>query len=232
MRMTPIPVPLSEATTGPVLIKVGGSLLTWPELPARLATFLASSPGRDLCASREIVLIAGGGPAADVIRNMDQIHSLGDLNSHRLAIGALDLTAEILAAIVPGSVVVHRPEALRSIWNLGKLPILSPGRFLEDHDDRGPDPLPSSWDVTSDSIAARIAIHLNASRLILLKSRALPRGAGRAEAASLGLVDPRFPVVARELGLVVLVCLRDAEPTAHVLLPDPLEPEIPPSPAR
>ena len=229
MSMISIPVPLSEAASGPVLIKVGGSLLSWPELPDRLARFLASGPGRDLCDRRDIVLIAGGGPAADVIRNMDQIHGLGDMKSHRLAISALDLTAEILAAIVPGSVVVHRPESLRSIWNLGKLPILSPSRFLEDHDDRGPDPLPSSWDVTSDSIAARIAIHLNASRLILLKSRALPQGAGRAEAASLGLVDTMFPSVASELGLVVLVCLRDVEPTVHLLLREPPAPEIPPS---
>ena len=149
---------------------------------------------------------------------MDQIHGLGDLRAHRLAIGALDLTAELLAAIVPGSAVVHRPEALRSIWNLGKLPILSPGRFLEDHDDRGPDPLPASWDVTSDSIAARIAIHLNASRLILLKSRALPRGPDWPEAASLGLVDPMFPAVARRLGFVASVCLRDVEPIPQVLL--------------
>jgi hypothetical protein len=175
------------------VIKVGGSLLTWPELPARFAVFLTSGPGRDLCASKDIVLLAGGGPAADVVRSIDQIHGLGDLRAHRLAIAALDLTAKLLAAIVPGSAVVHRPEALRSIWNLGKLPILSPDRFLEDHDDRGLDPLPASWDVTSDTIAARIAVHLDASRLILLKSRALPRGTRLSNAASLGLVDPMFP---------------------------------------
>ena len=124
---------------------------------------------------------------------MDQIHGLGDLRAHRLAIEALDLTAELLAAIVPAPPWSTGLKRLRSIWNLGRLPILSPGRFLEDHDDRGADPLPASWDVTSDSIAARIAIHLDASRLILLKSRAVPRGGGLAEAASLGLVDPMFP---------------------------------------
>lgn len=229
--MAPISETLGGARSSPVVIKVGGSLLTWPELPARFAVFLTSGPGRDLCASKDIVLIAGGGPAADVVRSMDQIHGLGDLRAHRLAIAALDLTAKLLAAIVPGSAVVHRPEALRSIWNLGKLPILSPGRFLEDHDDRGLDPLPASWDVTSDTIAARIAVHLDASRLILLKSRALPQGTRLSNAASLGLVDPMFPAVARKLNLVVSVCLRDVEPMPQVLSPDPQEMEIPSSSA-
>ena len=73
--------------------------------------------------------------------------------------------------------------------------------------------MPASWDVTSDSIAARIAAGLHASRLVLLKSASLPPGADRAEAARLGLVDPVFPSVARELKIVEYVCLREAGTT-------------------
>ena len=124
---------------------------------------------------------------------MDRIHGLGDAQAHWLAIRALDLTALLLASLLPGSTVVSRPEVLRSIWNLGEIPILAPRRMLEEIDNRGPDRLPESWHVTSDSIAARIAIHLQARRLILLKSKGVPEGTDREDAARLGLVDPMFP---------------------------------------
>ena len=45
-----------------------------------------------------IVLIAGGGPAADMVRGLDRIHGLGDETAHRLALHAMDLTAIVLAA--------------------------------------------------------------------------------------------------------------------------------------
>jgi aspartokinase-like uncharacterized kinase len=165
------------------------------------------------------VLIAGGGPTADVVRAMDRVHGLGERRAHELAIRALDLTAWLLAGILPRTVVVDRLEAFRSVWNLDMRPILAPRRVLQETEDRGPDPLPASWNVTSDSIAARIATHLDASRLILVKSEGLPEGAGREEAARLGLVDPMFPWIARDLALVELVCLRSPSPRPQVLRP-------------
>jgi aspartokinase-like uncharacterized kinase len=120
---------------------------------------------------------------------------------------------------LPRTVVVDRPEAFRSTWNLEMLPILAPWRLLEEIDARRADPLPASWNVTSDSIAARIAILLGASRLILLKSKGLPQGTGREEAARLGLVDPLFASIARDLAVVELVCLRSPDARPHVLAP-------------
>ena len=52
-----------------------------------------------------MVLIAGGGPAADVVRVLDRIHGLGDETAHRLALHAMDLTAIILAELLPGTVL-------------------------------------------------------------------------------------------------------------------------------
>jgi aspartokinase-like uncharacterized kinase len=205
------------------VIKVGGSLLDWPELPRGLTAFLEQINDRPTEPVSGVVLIAGGGPAADVVRAMDRIHHLGDVNSHRLAIRVLDWTAELLAALLPGSMVVRRPEALRSVWNRRAIPILAPGRVLEEIDAREPDPLPASWDVTSDSIAARIASHLQASSLILLKSQAVPKGTGLEDARRLGLVDPLFPQFASALGLVATVFLRDSDPALRVLHPDPSE---------
>ena len=63
--------------------------------------------------------------------------------------------------------------------------------------------------MTSDTIAAWIALHLAADRLILLKSAPLPVGADRREAARLGLVDPMLPLVARPLQRVEYLNLRE-----------------------
>jgi aspartokinase-like uncharacterized kinase len=199
-------------TTGAVVIKVGGSLLDWAELPSKLVEFLARCRDEAPTEDARFLLVAGGGPAADLVQTLDRIHGLGDVRAHWLAVRAMDLCAEFLAALLPGAAVVARPEILESIWNLGSIPVLAPSRFLAEVDARGPGRLPESWLVTSDSIAARIADHLQIRRLILLKSRSVPEGTGREEAAALGLVDPIFPAIARELEVVDLVCLRDDWP--------------------
>jgi aspartokinase-like uncharacterized kinase len=221
---TTILTSLATSSSGLVVIKVGGSLLDWPELPGRLTSFLDDSHRGAARLRERAVLLAGGGPFADLVRTMDQAHDLGNEKAHRLAISSLDLTAELLATLLPGSLVVHRPDDLGTGRNCGRVTILAPGRFLEELDDPGPDPLPASWNVTSDSIAARLAIRLGARRLILLKSQAPATDISRVEAARTGLVDPMFPVIARPLETVELVCLRDADPQRRLLTPEPAGP--------
>ena len=93
---------------GPILVvKLGGSLLDWPEWPARLLAFLATRPGR------RAVLVVGGGRFADALRELDRLHALGEERSHVLALHALDLTAEVAAALLPGAAVVRAVEKSR-----------------------------------------------------------------------------------------------------------------------
>ena len=73
-----------------------------------------------------MVLIAGGGPAADLVRALDRIHGLGDETAHRLALHAMDLTAIILAELLPGTVAVDRLDALAAVWAAGSIPVLAP----------------------------------------------------------------------------------------------------------
>jgi 5-(aminomethyl)-3-furanmethanol phosphate kinase len=195
----------------PVVIKVGGSLLDWPALPERLSTYLESQ------GAEARVLIVGGGKAADVVRELDGVHNLGPRRSHTLALHAMDLTAHLLAALLPTAQVVTRVERLPTLWRGSALPILSPRRFLDGADARSPDPLPASWDVTSDSIAARVAVYLQAQELVLLKSAPIPPDADRNAAARLGLVDPAFPGVARGLDRIAYVNLRDPLGTSAFL---------------
>jgi aspartokinase-like uncharacterized kinase len=188
----------------PVVIKVGGSLFDWPDLPGRLAADLRRRRG----GAGRLVLLSGGGRAADHVRELDRTFGLGDLRAHRLALRSMDLTAHVLAALLPDLDVVEELPALDETWNRGRIPVLAPRRWLDEVDARSPDPLPASWDVTSDAIAARVAVALGAEGLVLLKSAPMPPGIDRREAARLGLVDPAFPEVSHDLESVVYRNLR------------------------
>jgi aspartokinase-like uncharacterized kinase len=166
--------------TRPVVVKVGGSLLDWPGLPARLLNFLE---GRR---HERLVLVVGGGRFVDLVRELDVAHRLGEDRSHDLAMHAMDLTASVLV----------------------KVPVLATRRFL-DADDRSAAPLPHAWSTTSDSIAARLAVRLGAGELVLLKSASLPPGRTLDGAAGLGLVDPEFPRASADLRRITYLNLRD-----------------------
>jgi aspartokinase-like uncharacterized kinase len=189
------------------VIKVGGSLFDWPELPRRLTEMIGARQAADR--EERLVLIAGGGPAANVVRALDRVHGLGDRSAHRLALHAMDFNAIILAELLRGTVVVQSLENLRAVWSAGLIPIVAPRLILDEIERSGKDCLPASWDVTSDTIAAWMALHIGADRLILLKSAPLPAGTTRLEAARLGLVDPMLPIVARPLPRVEYLNLRE-----------------------
>jgi aspartokinase-like uncharacterized kinase len=167
------------------VIKVGGSLLNWPELGPRLRDWLCRhQPARR-------VLLAGGGEFVDLVRQADRAHGLGEETSHWLAIRALSATAELLHALLPETTLAATlVEALAQLSSSRPV-ILDPWNFLHE-DDSSPDPLPHSWDVTSDSIAARVAVRLGADELILLKSSPPPSGVQPARSATESYVDPYF----------------------------------------
>jgi aspartokinase-like uncharacterized kinase len=198
-----------------VVIKVGGSLFDWPELPRQLTALLDDHSA----AAAHLLLIPGGGRAADFVRSLDRTFALGDVPAHHLALRSLDLTAQVLAVLVPGLVVIDQLATLPQLWKLGRTPVLAPRRFLEEIDCASPDSLPPSWEVTSDAIAARVAVHLRATELILLKSAPLPAGSDRRAAARLGLVDRCFPDVSRKLSRVIYTNIR-SDPREPILLND------------
>ncbi|MBA3555269.1 MAG: hypothetical protein H0W29_10990 [Gemmatimonadales bacterium] len=81
-----------------------------------------------------------------------------------MAILAMDQYAHLLAERIEGAVLVEEPGGLAAVHAAGRAAVLAPSRWL-----RAADPLPHSWDATSDSVAAFVAGALDASRLVLVK---------------------------------------------------------------
>ena len=103
-----------------------------------------------------------------------------------------------------------RGSALPPGSSQSRVMILDPWRFLHDEEPwLAREPLPESWDVTSDSIAARLAQLARADELVLLKS-ALPAEETIAEMSASRFVDRYFPQASAGLERVRFVNLRDA----------------------
>jgi aspartokinase-like uncharacterized kinase len=130
-----------------VVVKVGGSLYDWPPLAVRLRQFL------DQFERHRVWVVPGGGPFADAVRFVDQTYHLGEEAAHWLALQSLRLAADFLRYLLPD-------------WQNA---IVDMYRFAIE-DEARPDHLPHIWDVTSDSLAARLARVVEAQHLILLKS--------------------------------------------------------------
>jgi aspartokinase-like uncharacterized kinase len=173
------------------VVKVSGSLYEQEDLGARLGRWLAE------VRSSAVGLVPGGGNLVDVVRDLDRRHGLGEETSHWLALQALTLNAYFLAELLRKVDSGRRPiitgEATgwRDSWRAGNMPILDAEAFAR-ADEHRVGRLPHCWDVTSDSVAARVAVVGQASRLILLKSVTLPEGLDWTEAGRRGFVDPLF----------------------------------------
>lgn len=141
------------------IVKVGGGLLASAgALDLVTEALTAFSPGRRL------LVLPGGGPFADAVRTMFRRVRIGEDAAHWMAVLGMDQYAHALVARLPGAVLVEQHAEIAAALQAGRLPVLAPYRWL-----RSADPLPHTWDVTSDSIAAWFAGALDARRVVLIK---------------------------------------------------------------
>jgi len=201
-----------------VVYKLGGSLLSLPDLGERLGAVL--SRRRD---SRPL-LVVGGGEAADVVRRWDELHGLGAKRAHWLALQAMILNESLVEHLLPSARIVRCRDESETAWQTEQVPILCAHDFLRSEEaalagaNGGENPtavLPHTWDVTSDSIAAWVALRWPASGLVLLKSRSLAQRDPQSKRAGErpDLTDPYFSTLAPRLRSIEWINLRVEPPT-------------------
>jgi 5-(aminomethyl)-3-furanmethanol phosphate kinase len=141
------------------VVKIGGSLLGNANALARTLSALEI-----VAEAHTILIIPGGGPFADAVRAIDERHSLTNDDAHWMAVLGMDQFAIFLVSKIQQTELVYRRGEIARAHARHRAPVLAPYRWM-----READPLPHSWDVTSDSIAAWIAGEVGARRLILIK---------------------------------------------------------------
>jgi 5-(aminomethyl)-3-furanmethanol phosphate kinase len=140
------------------VIKVGGSLSRGDALEALCRKI------SHLGEHHRLVVVPGGGQFADQVRNAYRQYNLDETTAHHMALLAMDQYGYLLNQLIAGSSLQADLTSACESAGLGQVAILLPSHpvFLTD-------PLPHSWQVTSDAIAAWVAQQTNSQRLILLK---------------------------------------------------------------
>ena len=77
-----------------IVYKVGGSLLSLPDLASRICAV------REQCSDSRPLLVVGGGKAADLVRDWDRNHQLGQERSHWLALESMKLNEAFLQELL------------------------------------------------------------------------------------------------------------------------------------
>jgi aspartokinase-like uncharacterized kinase len=130
----------SDQSTRPLIVKVGGSL--YHQMPDLIPIFKASK--------RPLLLIPGGGPFADLVRRV----KVDNNTAHWMAVSAMEQYGFFIASFgISTTDFISTPLTTT---------VFLPYRYL-----RLTDPLPHTWDVTSDTIAAWVAHALHHDLLIL-----------------------------------------------------------------
>lgn len=173
------------------LIKVGGSLLSLPNLKARLEQLLASLK------TTHVALLIGGGEAANAVRQWDRVFHFTPEISDALAIESLSLTAQLVEHLLPQSRRCLSRDEVQECWAQKLIPIVIPSAIIQQLQRAGASPLPPSWSVTSDSIAAWIARHWPFERLLFVKSVDSPQDLAQTDDLDdfVKTLLPRLPAV-------------------------------------
>ncbi len=189
-------------TRAPAVIKLGGSLLSDPH-DGRLRRWCERLAGE---AAGSAVIVPGGGPYADAVRDAQTQWRFSDDVAHRMALRAMDQCGLMLCDLFPPLVACDDIDALAGHCAAGRTPVWLPARHLDLSAN-----IPRDWTVTSDSIAVWLAARIGSPGVELVKSCALP-DADLAALAALGIIDRHLPTLAARTGVPVRLIQADALP--------------------
>lgn len=192
-----------------LVVKLGGSLAGSALLRPWLRAIEAAA-GR-------VVLVPGGGPFADAVRDAQAVMEFDDAAADEMALLAMTQFGWALAALGTCCVIAETPAEIARAQQSARVPVWSPLALRPQAAQ-----LPRNWDVTSDSLAAWLATRLG-GRLLLIKQRRPAPHATLHELMRAGLVDRAFPQAAAGLGELWIAGPEDR--------PRVLDPDAPPGAA-
>jgi 5-(aminomethyl)-3-furanmethanol phosphate kinase len=164
----------------PTVVKLGGS----HAFSEHLAGWVAAIAG---CAG-DVVVVPGGGPFADAVREAQPKIGFDDAAAHHMALLAMEQYGCALASLNGTFVLADSADAMARVLDARRVPVWMPSRMALAAKD-----IPASWDITSDSLAAWLAGRLGARQLLLVKHVSL--GAvtiSSPELIARGIVDQAF----------------------------------------
>jgi 5-(aminomethyl)-3-furanmethanol phosphate kinase len=163
------------------VVKLGGSHAFAAHLRPWLDE-LVSCTGR-------VVLVPGGGPFADCVRDAQLRMGFDDTAAHHMAMAAMVQYGIALAGLRPRLAAAPSLRQIDGLLRQDKIPIWLPVPLvLASRID-----LPASWDVTSDSLAAWLAGRIGARNIMLVKHGKFDAGKiGLKALVGAGIVDPQF----------------------------------------
>lgn len=179
-----------EAARGglPLVVKVGGSLAETGRLRTALAMIGA--------ARIPVVIVPGGGPFAERVRELQRTMHFDDTVAHRLAMLAMHQMGELMVLQQMGLEIAQSLDEISGVLRRKGIPVWVPLRMIADDAT-----IPAGWTATSDSLAARLAELLGGANLALLKSVDVEKEASAEELARREVVDAEFPAIVARAGL-------------------------------
>lgn len=139
-----------------MIIKLGGSLIEKGRDVLRLLSDYAEE--KEKSKALTIILIPGGGPFAEAVRNLSE--SMSEETAHWMAVLAMHQYGLFLAN---GEIEIPVVESEDEIDDTGPICLLLPYKIL-----KAEDRLPHTWNVTSDTIAAFVANKMGEKTFIKL----------------------------------------------------------------
>ncbi len=169
------------------VLKIGGSFINQTDLKELKIIIKAI---KDIN-NHKLIIVTGGGKAADFVRDYDNKVQLKDSSSHFAAIAAMELNSYLISDFFDDFSFFSTDFIFSKKTNI----------FLALDYYRKFDPLPHSWNVSSDSIALELSQRLKADNLFLIKQRTIKNNLtikSRSAAAD-RLIDNYFPELYQEL---------------------------------
>jgi aspartokinase-like uncharacterized kinase len=164
-----------------IVIKLGGSLSQSTALTSCLNAVEKKYQGKP------VVIVPGGGGFADQVRIAQKRWHFDDRTAHHMAILAMQQMALLFKGLKPDFSIASSVAGIVQQLKVKGIIIWSP-----DSDELDKAGIESSWDITSDSLAAWLANTLSADKLVVVKSAPIQANLSLDQLAVQGIIDSAF----------------------------------------